>query len=159
VQETTDLLVEIQRKAEEMRLLELAEREAEWRRTFQPHAVIQTQRTVPTQIFICGLTGGAERWLIIRFDLSRPPVTFVEQALEGLKNKSFLTPSGTLGVGFFGAALGIIVNFSPDRAVRFDLEGNPLEVLERAYRPGQASLSVGVTAVSPKVMADLIGAL
>ena len=58
--------------------------EAEWRAAFTPHAIIQTARTVPSQITICGLTGGARRWLWIDFDLSKPPITFVQQALAAL---------------------------------------------------------------------------
>ena len=36
---------------------------------------------------------------------------------------------------FFGAVTGVIVNYSPDRAVRFDLAGTPIECLPRAYCP------------------------
>ena len=31
-----------------------------------------------------------------------------------------------------------MVNYSPDRAVRFDLEGNAAEILPKAYRIGEA---------------------
>ena len=68
--------------------------------SFKPHAAIQTETMTPSQITICGLTGGVERWLIIRFDLSKPPITFVQQAIDALP--SMLSPAG--GVPFFGAA-------------------------------------------------------
>ena len=70
----------MERDAEENRRRILEEEERAWEASFKPHAVIQTETTTPSQITICGLTGGAERWLIIRFDLSRPPVTFIQQA-------------------------------------------------------------------------------
>jgi hypothetical protein len=42
----------------------------------------------------------------------------------------------------FGHPTGVILSDSPDHAVEFDLKGNPLRVLERAHRPGRASLSI-----------------
>jgi hypothetical protein len=139
-------------KPQEERRIAQDQEEAEWRAAFQPHAVIWTERTVPTQITICGLTGGAERWLVIRFDLSKPPLTFIQQALEALRTR--VNPGGN--VSFFGRALGFIVNYSPDQAVRCDLIGRPLEVLARAYRPGEVTLSFGGKAVSPTVMSRIL---
>jgi hypothetical protein len=69
---TEQIFAERERQAEEDRLLAREREEAEWRAAFKPHAIIQTERTIPTQITICGFTGGAERWRMIRFDLSRP---------------------------------------------------------------------------------------
>ena len=60
---------------------------------------------------------------------------------------------------FFGEALGLIINYSPDRAVRCDLDGNPLEVLPKAYRIGEVQLSIGGKRVEPRVMARILGAL
>jgi transcriptional regulator with XRE-family HTH domain len=61
--------------------------ENRWKAEFKPHAVIQTERRRPEQIVFCGLTGGTERWLIIQFDLSKPPITFVEQAVDALAKR------------------------------------------------------------------------
>jgi hypothetical protein len=36
------------------------------------------------------------------------------------------------GVAFFGATRGIVVNYSPDNAVEYDLEGNMLATLSKA---------------------------
>jgi hypothetical protein len=44
--------------------------------------------------------------------------------------------------------VGFIINYSPDCAVRFDLEGNPVELFDRAHRPGEATLSIGGRAMS-----------
>ena len=62
--------------------------EHRWRAEFKPHAVIETQRRCPEQIVFCGFTGGVERWLIIRFDLSKSPITFVEQAIHALAKRT-----------------------------------------------------------------------
>ena len=105
---------------------------------------------------MCGFTGGAERWLIIRFDLSHSPITFVQQALDALPRRAPLGPNGHRGVMFFGRALGFIVNYSPDEAVRCDLNGRRVEVLPKAYRPGEVTLSFGGKAVSPTVMSRFL---
>ena len=70
---------EEKRQAEVERRLEREAEKSKWRRGFTPHAIIQTERTVPSQIMICGLTGGVGRWLMIRLDNSKPPITFVRQ--------------------------------------------------------------------------------
>jgi len=36
-------------------------------------------------------------------------------------------------VQFFGPPTGYIVNYTPDHAVRFDLNGDPVEAFNRAY--------------------------
>jgi hypothetical protein len=42
----------------------------------------------------------------------------------------------------FGNAIGFIVNYSPDFAVKYSLEGTPLEIFDAAYRVGDATLLV-----------------
>ena len=49
----------------------------------------------------------------------------------------------------FGRAVEIIINYSPDRAIRFDLEGNAVELFDRAYRLGIAQFAIGGRVVSP----------
>jgi len=112
-----------------------AEREAAWRAAFKPHAYLVGSRDRPWSITFYGMTGGAERWLKIPLDLSQPPVTFAAQALEFAKR----TPE----VNYFGPTTGFIVNYTPDSAVRFDLQGNPVEHLERAYIPGKVEVFIG----------------
>ena len=125
------------------------------RAAFKPHGVIETERTIPSQITICGLTGGAGPRLIISFDVSRGPLTFIQQAIGALPRRH---EDGRRYVMFFGEALGVIINYSPDHAVRCDLEGNPLELLPKAYRIGEVQLSLGRKRVEPKVMAKILGA-
>ena len=109
--------------------------EAAWRAAFRPHAIIMTERERPSQIFIAAILGVANLRRV-DFDLSQAPPSFVQQALDGLRAK--VARSGGV-VTTFGRPTGIIVNFSPDQAVRFDLEGKPVEVLDRAYRLGEAT--------------------
>ena len=106
IEETEQVLADIEQQAEEQRRLARDQAEADWRASFRPHAIIQTKETVPSQITMCGLTGGAERWLTIRFDLTRPSITFVQQALDALPEKAPQKPSGRRFIWFFGRRLG-----------------------------------------------------
>jgi hypothetical protein len=131
--------------------------EAKWRRGFTPHAVICTERTVPSQIMICGLTGGIDEWLMIRLDHSQPPISFVQQVLSALSEKLRPTLAGRPCVPFFGEALGFIINYSPEKALRCSLTGQPLEVLAKAYRPGEIELCIGTRRVPKRTAARLLG--
>ena len=141
-----------ERQAGEQRRLAQEQDEAAWRAAFRPHAVILTERMVPSQIFFCGAMGGTERFRIIRFEDTRAPVTFVPQVLKALPGK--VNPGGF--VPFFGKALGFVVNYSPDQAVRYDLDGTPVEVLPTAYRIGEVQLWIGKKRVEPEFMARLL---
>jgi hypothetical protein len=152
-----ELFVEQKRQAEVERRLEREAEESEWRRGFTPHAIIQTERTVPSQIMICGLTGGVGRWLMIRLDDSKPPITFVRQVLAVIPAKVRLGSDGRQYVIFFGEAFGFIINYSPVKALRCNLSGEPLEFLPRAYRPGEVMLSIGGRRISPTTAAALLG--
>jgi hypothetical protein len=124
---TTTLLHIKERKQKEE-----AQREAEMRARFKPHGYLVTERSVPSQIVICGLTGGPERWLRIPLDLSQPPITFVRQTI-GFANQNPIIP-------FFGRVLGLVINYTFDCSVSFDLDGNPIEALDGAYPPGKIEL-------------------
>jgi hypothetical protein len=118
-----------------VRELELAEKqEAEardkiWRENFRPHATILTERTVPSPIFVAAMIG-VEKLLRIDLDLTQGPVSFVRQALDRLPE----------GVPAFGKPIGFVINYSPDKAVRFDRNGQPIAILDEAVRPGTAVL-------------------
>ena len=120
------------RQVAEMNARLAAEADALWRASFKPHACLLGTSDRPSQIFIYGVTGGAERWLNIALDLSQPPLSYAAQALSVVRR----TPA----VQFFGPTSGFIVNYTPDHAVRFDLEGRPVETLTRAYRPDEITL-------------------
>jgi len=59
IADTERLFAERQCEAEEQGRLAREAEDAAWRASFRPHAIIQTEHTVPTQITICGLMGGA----------------------------------------------------------------------------------------------------
>jgi len=138
LRETEKQLAEIKRRAD-----------AERRASFHPSAYLLGTETRPTQITIYGISGGAERWRRIPLDLSQPAVTFVQQALIVVRK--------TQVVPFYGPTIGFVVNYSPDRAVRFDLAGNPVAMLDRAYEPGPVTLLIGGKQVSADAFAMIMG--
>src|SRR6478735_2020094 len=68
IADTEQIFAQREREAEGHRRLAQEAEDAAWRRSFRPHAVIQTEHTVPTQITICGLMGGAGPRLVIPFN-------------------------------------------------------------------------------------------
>ena len=62
-------------------------------------------------------------------------------------------------VQFFGATTGFVVNYDPDHAIRFDLDGNPVEVLNHAYRPGEVPLTVGGKTIPAEKLFKIVGAM
>jgi hypothetical protein len=126
-----------------------AEADARWRASFKPAAYLLGTSNRPSQIWMFGVTGGAERWLKIPLDISQSPVTYAEQALAVVRK----TPV----VQFFGPTTGFIVNYTPDHAVRFDAEGRPVETLARAYRPGEVTLYLGNREIPPGTLGRLLG--
>lgn len=111
-----------------------AEEEAAYREAFQPHGVILTALSVPSPIHVAALLGGV-RLLRIPLDTDAPPDTFSQQARQGLP------PDG--GVPGFGWIVGYVVNYSPDEAVQFDLEGHEVARFGRAIRLGQTKVRIG----------------
>jgi hypothetical protein len=81
-----------------------AETDARWRASFKPAAYVLGSSNRPSQIWMFGVTGGAERWLKIPLDTSQSPVTYAEQALTVVRE----TPT----VRFFGLTTGFIVNYT-----------------------------------------------
>jgi hypothetical protein len=156
--DTEDALAQRKRQEEEERHIAHEKQEIEWRAAFTPHAILLTERIAPSSITMCAFTGGPRRWLRIDFDLSKPAITFVRQALAALPEKAQKSEvDGRYRVSFFGEVLGFIVNYTPDRALRCDLEGRPLEVLPKAYRPGEISLFIRGRRVSPTAVARVLG--
>ena len=97
-----------------------------------------------------GFSGGSDRWLKIPLDIMQPPITFAAQALTVVQRTPF--------VQFFGATTGFVVNYDPDRAIRFDLDGNPVEVLAHAYRPGEVTLTIGRKTFPAEKLFKIVGA-
>ena len=65
----------------------------------------------------------------IDLDAAQGPVSFVRQTLDRLRN-----------VSSFRKPIGFVINYSPNKAVRFDLNGQPIAILDKAVRPGTAVL-------------------
>jgi hypothetical protein len=134
--------------AETDRQMRVAE-EAAWRSAFRPHAIILTEHTRPTQITMAAICG-ADRRLRIEFKPGSSSITYVRQALDETRRRIAESPSGT--IMFYGRPTGIIVNYSPDDAVRFDLEGNAVEGLPTAYRLGQLMVSIRGRPIPPAAL-------
>ena len=135
------------------REIELAEKhEAEardkiWRENFCPHAIILTGRTVPSPIFVAAMIG-VEKLLRIDVDATQGPMSFVRHVLDRLPE----------GVSAFGKAIGFVINYSPDKAVRFDSNGHPIAILDKAVRPGTAVLlRLGGRPVTAEALGVLFG--
>jgi hypothetical protein len=105
--------------------------DAESPAAFHPHAIIATERTVPSQIWLAALIS-VEKILRLDFDLSQPEDTYLAQALAQI-------PEHTIA---FGRPIGVTINYAPKRAIRYDLKGNVVELLPEAVRCGQASTSI-----------------
>jgi hypothetical protein len=110
-----------------------AEDDAEYRATFFPHLVWVTHHRIPQPIFAAALFGGVARMHAF-FKSDSDPETFVAQAKGLLPD-----PPGVPG---FGAIKGFVISYSPDEAVRYDLDGNELERLPKAKRMGRVVLRV-----------------
>ena len=139
VDATQQLVGDLHRQADEDHRLARETDLAHWRANFKPHAVIDTASKCPNQIVACGMTGGPERWLLVGLDCAKPPLTFVQQAIKAIEHRLPIGRTGRRFVPFFGTVLGFIINYSPDHAVRFSMDGEPIEVLEQAYRPREIS--------------------
>ena len=70
----------------------------------------------------------------------------------------WLSTEASCDVQFFGATTGFIVNYDPDRAIRFDLDGNRVEVLDRAYRPEQVIFTIGNKTMPAQNFFKILGA-
>ena len=74
-------------------------------------------------------------------------MSFVRQTLERLPE----------GVPAFGKPTGFVINYSPGKAVRFDLNGQPIAILDKAVRPGTAALLLGGRPIPAKALQRIIG--
>jgi hypothetical protein len=128
---------DMQRELDARKLRQWEADEAKWRAAFRPHAIILTERRIPTPLFMALM--GVDRLLRIDFDTNADPVRFLSLALEGFEQKT--AQWGRTFPGF-GKPTGIVVNYAPDRAMRFDLAGAPQDVLDKAYRIGEVRLHI-----------------
>ena len=114
----------IKHAVEESRQYLRESEEAAWRAAFKPHAIILTERQRPQPLFVAALIG-VDVLLRLDFDLSSGPGTFLAQSLHGLRQR-LVRWHGCLPA--YGRAVGIIINYGPDR--------DPLEMLsQRRFSP------------------------
>lgn len=102
-----------------------ADQNASYRASFRPHAILITERTVPSQITICGMVKG-DRLRVVTFDDDIPRDTYVQHVLDQLPD----------GLPFFGDVTGFAVNYTPDHATIHDRDGRVTQTLDRAFRIG-----------------------
>ncbi len=125
-----------------------AAEDAAWRAAFKPHGIILTEHERPTSITMAAISG-ADRKLWVDFEPGSPHLTYIRQALDAVKRRS--------PISFYGAAVGVIINYSPDEAVHFDLNGKPVAILPAAHRLDQLTVSIGGRSVPPEVLAAFFG--
>jgi hypothetical protein len=125
-----------------------AEADQAYRASFKPHAIILTEHLRPTHITFAAITG-ADRQLRIDFEPDRNRITYITQALRAVRQRS--------PIRFYGKAIGVVVNYSPDHAIRFALDGNAVELLPRAYEPGQLQVLIRGRPVSTDALNAIFG--
>jgi hypothetical protein len=116
--------------------------EAAYVRDFKPHAMLITEFTRPSQITICVMTGGADRWLRLNFDATQPPETFFAQSLAMIGRNARQTPDGEWKSLYFGRVLGIAIHLAPSETRYYDLHGQPFPSRPHVVAAGQGSVSV-----------------
>jgi len=127
------------------------QREAEdaaYRAAFKPRGFIITEHTVPTSITMAAFVG-ADQSLWVDFDPGTTAITYLGQTLRAAKQRS--------PIRYYGDAVGVVVNYSPDEALRFDLNGYAGEILPAAYRGETLSVLLGGKPVSAKTIAAIFG--
>jgi hypothetical protein len=99
---------------------------------------------VPQPIFVAALVC-VNRILRIDFEDISTPTSFIDQALGGVRRRieefGGDAKSGRSQLPAFGKPIGVMVNYSPDAAVRCDLQGRVQEAFLRAYRIAEAQFS------------------
>jgi hypothetical protein len=82
-------------------------------------------------------------------------------ALEAIKGheirrrlSEFSSKSGRIpdALPAFGRPIGVIVNYTPDRAIRFDLDGNALEILPRAHCLAEVNVAIRDRSLPPETL-------
>lgn len=110
--------------------------EAEWRAAFKPNARILTEENGrPRQIALAAISN-AGQYVCIEFPEGMPAEGYLEYVLQVL-------PKVLEDVSrYFYAPLGFVINWNPDSATKYSLDGARLEDLPRAFRGGVLSFSL-----------------
>lgn len=106
-----------------------------------PCAVILAERAWPlSSITIYGMIGGPGRFVLIPLDGSQDRRLYRRQVLTEINHR--LREWGGMVPGL-GAYTGFVINYSSERAVRFDREGKAAELLREPVLPGQIKVTIG----------------
>ncbi len=149
---TPDRLGEILKKSrleiKEQERLQAEKEELDWRNNFRPHGIFETERDVPRPIF-AAIIMGTEKMKYVQFDNLQEPLSFCSQMMTEIinRNKNYRGE-----IPCFGKITGFTINYTPDRAVTFDLFGKPIEKLTKAKRLGHGVLSVGGRVIPPNLI-------
>ena len=125
---------------------QMAAEDTAYRESFKPHAVILTERKIPTQITFYAMSAGSRHRMIPMKEGSSPE-TFATQARDAPPDV----------VPFLGASTGYVVNYTPDFALEFNKEGRLIGRHHRAFRVGQSSVVVGGKEVDEGTWSALLG--
>jgi hypothetical protein len=104
--------------------------EASWQefcRNFRPHAVLVTERSIPSPIHVCAL-GGFHRKKLVEF----PEDLLAEQY------SAYVRSEMPESIPTFGKVVGFVLNHAPDQAEEYDLDGALKRELSSALMTGQA---------------------
>ncbi|WP_159299800.1 hypothetical protein [Spiribacter sp. SSL99] len=104
-----------------------AQAEADYRARFEPHAIWTTARSQPSSTAMAGFINAPAR-LRLPFPSGLPTEGYV----------AYCQDQAPSGIPLYGPVTGFIINYTPDHARRYDLEGQPLETLQSAFRVGSA---------------------
>ena len=96
---------------------------------FTPHAIIETERTRPSSLWMCAVLG-VETLLRIDFPKGLPSACFMRFALSKVP----------ASVPTFGRPISVVLNYRADFAVRYSLDGAVIEVLDAPATVGAATL-------------------
>jgi hypothetical protein len=112
------------------------EMEASWRSNFVPHALaITANNGRPRQITMAAICN-AGRYVRIDFPETIPESDFKQYAFEML-----ITRAPDIAK-FFYELQGLVINYSPDKSVKFNLDKQMVDESNRAIKAGQLSFTI-----------------
>jgi hypothetical protein len=99
------------------------EEERRYRATFKPHLIWTTEFSRPSSITMA-IFYGIPRLLRFNLDAEKGQETYVAQAIAAMPST----------IQFFGKATGFTINYTPDRATRYDAQGHTVATFSKAQR-------------------------
>lgn len=100
-----------------------AKDEADYRSHFKPHAIWTTTRSRPSSVAMAGFINAPSR-LVLPLPADLPIEAFIHYCQSKAPKRIVL----------FGSVIGFTINYTPDHAIRYDLNGQVLETLPMAQR-------------------------